>query len=181
MIFKMLEGFDAVACATCLYNAGLFNFPLPPRDLSVVHTNWVIVMSQVDPGPLKPEERDAFGFVIEATAAKYPDVLVRDTPGNFWNQGTIIHVTEPPPAPKNAPGIKKYISGANAIDCATILSNSYLIAEKSQNPAGYVEVTSRHELDAGNADQSRDFNFVVSAVAEKLGDADVGDVPPALL
>jgi hypothetical protein len=180
MIFKMLEGFDAKQCGTGLYNAGLFNFGFPPRDLSVVHANWVIVMSRVNPGPLNSEERDAFGFVIEATAEKYGDVLVRDTPGDFWGQGTVIPVTEPPVAPKNAPGIRKFISGAKAIDCATTLLNSFLIAEMNQNDSGYVEVTSRHELDAGNADQARDFNFVVKAVAEKFDNAQVTDVPPEL-
>ena len=43
------------------------------------------------------------------------------------------------------------------------------------------EITSRPEIDAGNADQSRDFDFVVTAVAEKLGDAEVSDLPPELV
>ncbi len=181
MIFKMLEGFDAVRCATRLYNAGLFNFPYPPRDLSVVHQDWVITMSRVDPGPLNPQERDAFSLVIEATAENSGDVLVRDTPGNFWVQGTVIPVTEPPPAPAGAPGIKKYISGAKAIDCATTLSLAFLISAMQQNGGGYVEVISRPELDPKDTAQAQDFDFVVRAVAQKFDQATVGDEPPDLL
>ena len=134
MIFMLLEGFDATDCATRLYNAGLFNFDYPPRDLSVVHTNWVIVMSRVNPGPLNPEQRDAFRFVIEAAAKKSGDVLVRDTAGDLWRQGTVF-----PSIPvEKGPGIKKFISGSNAIACAATLLDSFLIAEENQNDSGYV-------------------------------------------
>jgi hypothetical protein len=176
MIFKMLKGFDAQTCATHLYNAGLFNFGYPPRFLSVLQ-DWVIVMSRVDPGPLNPQQREAFGLVIQAAAQQSGDVIVRDTPGQFEVQGTIIPVTAPPAPSAGAPGIVKYLSGANAGDCAARLSDSYLIAG-SQPAAGSVRIASRPELDPNNAVQAADFDFVVKAVAAMFTDAAVSDEPP---
>ena len=172
MIFMMLKGFDAKDCSIRLYNAGLFNFPFPPRDLSVIFPNWVLVMSRV-PGPLNARQRDAFRFVLETTAEKSGDVLVRDTPGDHWNEGTVV---KPPVATVNGPGIRKLISGAKASNCADTLAESFLIAKKIPTDSNHVEVTSNPELDAGNPDQSRDFDFVVRAVADKFDQAQVTDL-----
>jgi len=174
MIFMMLKGADAKACSIRLYYAGLFNFGFPPHDLSVIFPNWVIVMSRV-PGPLNAKERDAFRFVIETTAEQSGDVLVRDTPGDHWNEGTVV---VPPLNTTKGPGIKKFISGGRANACAATLLSSYLISNSNPNAGGYVEITSNLDLDAANADQSRDFDFVIKAVADQFDHAQVSDTPP---
>jgi hypothetical protein len=181
MLFKMLEGFDAKDCAIRLYNAGLFEFQFPPHDLSVIMANSVIVMSWHNVGPNGPQDRIAFDRVIEANRKKFGNVLVRDTPGQFFNQGTVIPVKIPPAAPQGAPGITKFISGAGAADCAATLSDSGLIAEKDQSDPGFVKITSRHELKAENPDQADAFDSVVRATADDFPDAKVSDVPPELL
>jgi hypothetical protein len=181
MLFKVLKGFDAIACGTRLYNAGLFYFGYPPHDLTPIKADWVFVMSQLDVGPESPQQRVAFDLVINATAKKYGDVLVRDTSGDLYNQGSVIPVTRPPNPLQNAPGISKLISGTNAADCASTLLDSGLIVSKDQTDGGYVKITSRPELSADNADQSRDFDLVVRATAEIYDDAKVSELLPELL
>jgi hypothetical protein len=175
MIFMMLKGADAKACSIRLYYAGLFNFPYPPRDLSVIFPNWVIVMSRVNPGPLTPKEHDAFRFVIETIGDTYPDVLVRDDPGNHWREGTVV---VPPLDTTPGAGIKKYLSGGRPNDCAATLASAYLISNCTPNPKGYVEITSNLDLDKANADQSGNFDSVIRAVADKFDHAQVSDTPP---
>ena len=175
MLFKVLEGFDAIACAKRLYNAGLFYFGYLPHDLDTIKPNWVFVMSQLETGPESPQQWVAFDQVIKATAKKYGNVLVRDTSPIYFNQGSVIPVETPPKPPDNAPGISKLISGTHAADCATRLLDSGLIVKQDQPAGGPVKVTSHPELRSDNVDQSQDFDFVVRATAETFGDANVSD------
>ena len=187
MLFKVIKGFDAIACARRLYNAGLFYFDYPPHDLTAIHADWVFVMSQINPrneqnpGPITPKQRQAFGFVIESVGATYGDVWVRDTPGDLFNQGTPISVKQPQKASDNAPGIRKVLVGSNAMACAATLVDSGLILKVKNAEEKSVEITSRGELNAADADQAADFDFVVKTVAQRFDGIQVTDEPPELL
>jgi hypothetical protein len=105
-------------------------------------------------------------------------VIVTDTDNLVFSQeGTIIPVTVPPAPPKDAPGITKLISGKNSADCATTLLDSGLIVSKDQIDATTMKITSHPELREQDAEQARDFDLVVSAIAEKFEDAKVSDLP----
>jgi hypothetical protein len=180
MFFKMLEGFDAVDCSKRLYNAGLLYFGYPPHDLDTIKPNSVFVMSQTDPGPVSPEQGTAFGLVVQATAQKYDNVIVRDSSDEYFNMGTIVPVAEmPTTAPAGTLGIPKIISGADAAKCAACLFNASLIPNAGQADAGSVKITSHPQLRADTVDRSQDFDLVVRAAAATFGDAQVSD--PELL
>jgi hypothetical protein len=179
MLFKVLKGFDAIACSTRLYNAGLFYFKTVPRDLTTAgYYNWVFVMSQLNVGPEGEQQRAAFNRVIQATAATFGDVIVTDTDNLvFSEEGKLVPVTIPPDPSAGASGITKLISGNNAGDCATALLDSGLIVSKNQIDGTTIKVASHPELRGDNADQSRDFDLVVKATAGTFDDAKVTDFP----
>lgn len=175
MLFKVLKGFDAIACASRLYNAGLCYFKYPPHDLTTAgFTNWVFLMSQLNVGPGSPEQWEAFDGVIKAAAKNYGDVLVRETTPALFNMGRVIPVNIP--ADSTKAGIIKFISGSNAADCAAMLLGSGLISSSDQSD-GRVKITSQPELRPDIAEQSQAFDIVVRTVAETFADARVSDPP----
>lgn len=176
MFFKMLEGSDGVDCSKVLYQAGLFYFGYPPHDLQTIMPNCVFVMSQTNPGPVRPEQGVAFGLVIQATANRFDDAIVRDTSDVYYNQGSIVPVPQMPiKAPGGAVGISKILSGADADKCAATLFDSFLIPDQGQATGGSVRITSHPNLKADGVDRSKDFDFVVRAVAATFADAQVSD------
>jgi hypothetical protein len=176
MFFKMLEGSDGVDCSKVLYQAGLFYFGYPPHDLQTIMPNCVFVMSQLNPGPVRPEQGIAFGLVIQATANQFQNVIARETPDVYYNEGSVVPVTQmPTKAPDGTVGIAKILSGTDAANCAATLFDSGLIPDQGQAAGGSVKITSRPQLRADDVDRSRDFDFVVRATAATFADAQVSD------
>jgi len=179
MIFMQLEGFDAADCAIRLYNAGMFFFGYRPHSLTFDH-RLVFVMSQLWVGDdlessPPPPDGAALTRIMEATAHKYDDAIVRRANGRDYNQGTPIGVEIP--FKRTGSGIIKYLSGSKADAYAKTLFDSGLIVTKDL-VNGVYRITSRHLLRTDNADQSRDFDRVVRAAAKEFGDVIVSDVPP---
>ena len=178
MIFMQLEGFDAADCAIRLYNAGMFFFGYRPHSLTFDH-RLVFVMSQLWVGDdleknPPPPDGPALTSIMEATAHKYEDAIVRRANGRDYNQGTPIGVEIP--FKRTGYGIVKFLSGNKADDFGKTLFDSGLIVAKDQIN-GIYRVTSRHQLRTDNADQSRDFDRVVRAAAKEFGDVTVSDNP----